>query len=57
MHPVSFVRDSRPVAVTYEMWKAGEVPPESTTVEFEANCSVRDPEAPSWRRLDKATEP
>jgi hypothetical protein len=41
-----------PVAVTYDMWKAGDVPPERATVEFEANCNVRDPAAPSWRKLD-----
>ncbi len=50
--PASFTRDNMPVAVTYDMWKAGDVPPERATVEFEANCNVRDPAAPSWRKLD-----
>ena len=49
--PVSFVRDNMPVAVTYEMWKAGDIPSERTTVELEANCNERDPDAPAWRRI------
>ena len=49
--PAGFTRDGMPVAVTYDMWKAGDVPDERTTVVFEANCEVRDPDAPAWRRI------
>ena len=52
VRPSRLVRDGMPVLVTYDMWKAGDVPEERTVVEFEANCSTRDPTAPSWRRLD-----
>jgi len=51
VRPNQLQRDGQPVLVTYDMWKAGDVPEGSTVVEFEANCATRDPEAPSWRRL------
>lgn len=50
--PAGFERDGMPVAVTYDMWKAGEAPPERTTVYFEANCNTRDPAAPAWKKID-----
>ena len=49
--PAGFTRNNMPVAVTYDMWKAGDVPPERTVVEFEANCATQDPAAPAWRKL------
>lgn len=50
--PAGFTRaDGQPVAVTYDMWKSGDLPDERTTVVFEANCEVRDPEAPALRSL------
>jgi hypothetical protein len=52
VRPNQVQRDGQPVLVTYDMWKAGDVPDESSVVEFEANCATRDPEAPSWRRLE-----
>lgn len=55
--PPGFVRDGLPVAVTYDMWKAGDLPPERATVQFEANCVTRDPEAPAWRKLPPADRP
>lgn len=50
VRPNKLERDGQPVLVTYDMWKAGDLPAERAVVEFEANCSVRDPDAPSWRR-------
>lgn len=47
----AMMRNGQPVALTYDMWKAGDVPPDRTVVEFEANCNARDPEAPAWRLL------
>ena len=52
VRPNQVQRDGRPVLVTYDMWKAGDVPGDRTVVEFEADCVTRDPAAPSWRRLD-----
>ncbi|MBT8461547.1 MAG: hypothetical protein KJO44_03420 [Gemmatimonadetes bacterium] len=49
--PASFLEDNAPVAMTYDRWTAGERPEGGGTLEFEANCGVRDPEAPSYRRL------
>lgn len=49
--PASFLEDNMPVAMTYDMWKAGKRPEGGGTLNFEANCSFRDPEAPSYRRL------
>jgi hypothetical protein len=55
--PPGFVRDGMPVNVTYDMWKAGDLPPERATVQFEANCSTRDPEAPAYRKVPPADRP
>ena len=51
VRPPTLMRDNMPVAVTYDMWKAGDLPDERRVIEFEANCGTRDPEAPAWRRL------
>lgn len=49
--PASFAENGAPVAMTYDRWKAGDRPEGGGTLEFEANCASRDPEAPSFRRL------
>lgn len=54
VRPNQVQREGRPVLVTYDMWKAGDIPAERTVVEFEADCATRDPAAPTWRRLDPA---
>jgi hypothetical protein len=54
VRPNQLERNGMPVLITYDMWKAGDVPAERTVVEFDANCSTRDPAAPSWRRLGSA---
>ena len=54
MSTASIVRDNLPVAVTYDMWVGGDRPLGLAGVQFEANCSHRDPEAPSYRRLPDA---
>ncbi|MGI9627378.1 MAG: hypothetical protein ACR2QM_11130 [Longimicrobiales bacterium] len=51
LRPTSLVRDYMPTLVTYEMWQDGDIPDGERQVSFEANCSVRDPEAPSYRKL------
>lgn len=51
MSPASVVRDGIPVTMTYDMWAAGDRPPGIDGVHIEANCSARDPEAPTTRRL------
>lgn len=50
MSPASVARDGIPVTMTYDMWTSGDRP-EGIDVEIEANCQMRDPEAPASRRL------
>ncbi|MDH3222190.1 MAG: hypothetical protein OEO23_00630 [Gemmatimonadota bacterium] len=50
LRPGTFVRNGQPVLVTYDMWKAGDIPDGETHVHFEANCASRDPSAPSFRQ-------
>lgn len=57
LRPVSFIRDNMPALVTYEMWQAGDIPEGERQVAFEANCGVRDPEAPSYRKLPNSPDP
>lgn len=51
LRPGSFVRNGTPVLVTYDMWKQGDIPDGEIPIYFEANCSQRDPEAPTFRKL------
>lgn len=48
LRPMTFVKNGMPTLVTYEMWQAGDLPPDEHTVSFEANCAQRDPAAPSY---------
>jgi hypothetical protein len=50
MSPASIVRDNTPVALTYDMWTSGDRPQGLEGVKIDANCSYRDPDAPSYRR-------
>ncbi len=50
LRPGTFFRNGQPVLVTYDMWKAGDIPDGETRVHFEANCASRDPSAPSFRK-------
>lgn len=49
--PGKWEENGQPVLLTYDMWKEGVRPEGGATVEFEATCGYRDPEAPSYRRL------
>lgn len=51
MSPVKVVRDDMPVLLTYDMWTSGERPAGRKGVEIEAQCGMRDPEAPAFRRI------
>jgi hypothetical protein len=51
MSPVSITRDGVPALLTYEMWKNGERAEGGRRAEVEAQCGVRDPEAPAFRRI------
>ena len=51
MVPSGFQRNGMPELLTYDMWKAGDVPGERTRIRFHANCNTRDPEAPKHRKL------
>jgi hypothetical protein len=51
MSPTSVVRDGVPTAVTYDMWHSGDRPPGKGGVEIVADCTRRDPAAPSHRKL------
>lgn len=51
MSPHSAVWDGTPVLMTYERWRAGERFDGKRTVKIRAQCGVRDPAAPSHRKL------
>lgn len=51
MSPASVVRNGAPTAVTYDMWKDGDRPPGREQVRIQANCNVRDPAAPAYRKV------
>lgn len=51
MSPVSVVRDGVPALLTYDMWTAGDRPTGISGVYVEAQCTSRDPEAPSYRKI------
>lgn len=51
MAAASVVRDGTPVVVTYDIWRDGDRPAGADGVQFEANCSTRDPEAPRFRKI------
>ena len=53
VRPPTVMRDGSPVGVTYDMWKAGDVPDERRVIEFQANCSGPDPDAPAFRTLPR----
>ncbi len=57
MSPVSQIKDHMPVLLTYDRWTNGDRPPGVTGVEFEARCVDRDPKAPAFRQLRKASKP
>lgn len=50
LRPVTYLKDGVPTLVSYEMWKAGDVPPDEQQVSFKANCTTRDPAAPAYRK-------
>lgn len=51
MSPVSSLRDGTPTLLTYDMWMEGDRPAGITGVSFEAQCGYRDPDAPSFKKL------
>lgn len=51
LRPGTVMRNREPVLVTYDMWKAGELPEGEKPFHFEANCAQRDPESPAYRKL------
>ena len=51
MSPASMVRNNMPTALTRDMWFDGDRPEGLTGVWFEAHCGVRDPGAPSFRKI------
>ena len=51
MSPSSIVRDGAPALLTYDMWMDGERPEGLKNVWIEADCNVRDPEAPKTKKL------
>lgn len=51
LRPNGTVKDNMPILLTYEMWKRGEIAEGERAVAFEATCSSRNPEAPSYRKV------
>lgn len=52
MSPASMVRDNMPAALTRDMWMNGDRPEGLSGVRLEAQCTTRDPEAPSYRKIE-----
>ena len=50
MSPSSTLKDGIPVTLTYDLWEEGERPQGLKDVNFEANCSHRDPDAPAFKK-------
>ena len=51
MSPSSVLKEGMPVALTYDMWQAGERPAGIEDVSFEARCDSRDAAAPAFRKI------
>ena len=51
MSPASSMRDGVPTALTYDMWMDGDRPAGIAGVSLEAQCSSRDPAAPSFKKI------
>ena len=52
LSPITILRDNQPVLLTRDMWLNGDRPVGISGVSVEAQCASRDPEAPSFRRID-----
>ena len=52
LSPISEVRDGQPVMLTRDMWMDGDRPEGLKGVKLEAQCSSRNPEAPSYKKLE-----
>jgi len=51
MSPSSIMRDGAPALLTYDMWMDGERPEGLKNVWIQADCNIRDPEAPKTKKL------
>ena len=56
MSPASSMRESGPVALTYDEWMAGNRPAGLDRVDIEVNCGELDAAAPAFRKLEAAPE-
>lgn len=54
MSPASSVKNNMPQALTYERWMNGERPEGLRKVFIQADCSTRDSDAPSFRKVSAA---
>lgn len=54
MSPASSVKDNMPQALTYERWMNGERPEGLWGVHITADCTARDPQAPTFRKIPAA---
>ncbi len=52
LSPITVFRNGAPVLLTRDMWLDGDRPAGISGVEIEAQCTTRDPEAPSFRKID-----
>ena len=51
LSPITIMKDGQPVMLTRDMWIDGERPEGIAGVKIEAQCTVRDPDAPSYEKL------
>lgn len=50
LRPTTIMMDGVPTLVNYDMWTRGEIPADGQSISFEANCAMRDPAAPAYRK-------
>ena len=52
MSPMGVLRDGQQKLLTRDMWMSGDRPEGLKGVTIEAQCNTRDPEAPSFRKIE-----
>ena len=51
LSPITIMKDGQPVLLTRDMWMNGERPEGLRGATVEAQCAVRDPDAPSYKKI------
>lgn len=51
LSPITIMKDGQPVLLTRDMWMNGDRPEGLKDAIVEAQCAVRDPDAPSYKKI------